>query len=142
MPKPKRQNKSKEQLVSEMKHLQTIQREKDLVRVMFPHIADMSTIYNAQTALNALSGFIKFEMDKRMGEINVSELDLLPYIEKEKASDIKSAIYSLIGQLGPEKAKDVSGLLERFGTGLAQFSAQEFMKQPMKKIKVDQLVAK
>lgn len=137
--KTKRVNKTKDQIASEIKHFEKVNREKALVKLMFPIIANQSTIYNAQTVLSALSGFIKNEMDKRSSEFLVRDLKI--DLSKEKDGEIKTAINTMIGLLEIEKAKESALLLERFANILAQHSASEFMKKPMSDISIDKIIA-
>lgn len=138
MKKP-RINKTKDQLIAEQKHLQKIEREKSLVKLMFPLIENNKTIYDAQTSLQALSGFIKVKVDEKANELMVK--DLVFDLKNEPESEVKTSILSLIDMLQLEKAKDISSLLERFGNILAQHSANEFMKQPMSVVTVDKIIA-
>ncbi len=142
MPKTKipRVNKTKEQLIAETKHLEKVNREKSLVKLMFPLIENQKTIYDAQTALQALSGFVKLELDKKMNDVKVG--DLVFDLSKDPESEIKTSVLGLIDMLKFENAKDTANLLERFGNILAQHSSREYMKQPMNIINIDMIVAK
>lgn len=135
-----RTNKSKEQLAAEMRHLEKVNRDKALVKLMFPIVSNQETIYNAQTVLAATAGYIKAEIDKKISEITVADLKI--DVSKEKEGLIKSSLSDLLGLIAPEKAKDVSMLLERFANTLAQYSANEFMKKSMKEITIDKIISK
>ncbi len=137
--KKPRVNKTKAELEAQMAHLSKVAREKSLVKLMFPAISNIKTIYDAQTVLGALGGFIKTKLDEKVSAVLVKELVI--DLSKEADSEIKTAMLDILGLIGPEKAKDVSSLLERFGNILAQHSAREYMKQPMVNIKVEQLVS-
>lgn len=139
MPKTKRIPKTKNQLLAETEYRQKVDREKVLVKLMFPFVSTQKTIYDAQTALSALAGFLKFEMGKQQEGILVSDLKI--DFSKEPESEIKKAMLNLYGLVQPEKAKDVAALLERFGNTLAQYSANQFMKNPMSDISIDKIVA-
>jgi hypothetical protein len=139
MPKLKKAPKTKNQILADMEHLARINREKSLVKLMFPMISTQDTIYNAQTVLSALSGFIKAAMDKKQSELLVG--DLIIDLSKEEDSKIKTAILQLNDMLKIEKAKDTASLLERFGNILAQHSANEFMKKPMSEVTIDSIIA-
>lgn len=139
MNKKPRVNKTKEQIVADVKHIEKVQREKALVKLMWPFIESQKTIYDAQTVLQALSGFIKVEMDKKSSELIVKELSI--DLSKEKDSEIKTAVLKLLGLLEIEKAKDTASLLERFGNILAQYSAGEYLKNPMSMVSLDKIIA-
>lgn len=134
-----RVNKKKEELIAEIERKQRIDNDKDLVKKMFPLIANMKTIYDAQTALSALSGFIVYGIDKKMSGIKVHELSI--DLSKEEASEVKTAVMNLQTLLINEDAKTASALLKRFGDTLAQYSAKEYMKSPMKKLKITDIIA-
>lgn len=138
--KQPRVNKPKEQLISEAKHVEKVNREKTLVKMMFPHVATQKTIYDAQTALSALSGFIKFGTDTVLGKLTVKDLKI--DLSKEESSEVKTAILNIMGLIELENAKEMAGLLERFGNTLAQYSANQFMKKPMSDITIDDIVSK
>ena len=74
--KPKQIHKKKEELLAEAKHLQKIEREKTLVKMMFPHIENQKTIYDAQTVLQALSGFIKLGIEQKTAEIKIKDIKI------------------------------------------------------------------
>lgn len=137
--KTKRVNKTKEQLTAQIEHKSKVEREKTLVKLIFPALATQKTVYDGQTVLGALSGFIKVEIDKKSASLLVKDLPI--DLSKEEDSEIKSAISTLIGMLALENAKDMSVLLERFGNILAQYSANEYMKQPINTIKIENIVA-
>lgn len=135
----KRINKSKEQITADLEHKSKVEREKTLVKLIFPALGTQKTVYDAQTVLGALSGFIKVEIDKKSASLAVKDLPI--DLSKEDDSEIKSAILTLIDMLALENAKDMSVLLERFGNILAQYSANEFMKQPINTIKIEDIIA-
>jgi len=139
MPKPKRVNKSKDQLIADLKNIEKINREKTLVKLMFPYLKDQKSIYDAQTVLGALSGFVKIELDKKVAALLIKDLEI--NLDKEQPSEIKTAIISLIGLLELENAQEMAKLLERFGNTLAQYSAHEFMKHPISEIKIENIVS-
>lgn len=117
-----------------------VNKEKTLVKLMFPLIEDQDTVYDAQTALGALSGFVKAQLDQKISKILIQDLDI--DLSKEKDSKIKSAIVLLIEQLGPENARDTAELLYRFSNILATHSASVYMKKnPMNMIKLTDIVA-
>jgi hypothetical protein len=139
MPTPKRINKTKEEIAMEMAKKQVVAQEKILAKKMFELISNVDTIYDAQTVVNALSGYIKYEVQVRNSALTVN--DLLIDLSKEKPSKINDAMSALKTEFQNEKALDLANLLERFGKTLAQYGANEFLKNPMDTIKVDDIVA-
>ena len=137
--KTPRVNKTKEELAKQIAQVQKVEREKSLVKLMFPLLKDVKTIYDGQTALQALSGFIKAKLDQKTSEILVKDLEL--DFSKEEDTPIKKAVVALADMLEIEKAKDIAGLLERFGNILAVHGANEYMKQGMDKISIENIIA-
>jgi hypothetical protein len=136
----KRVNKIKDQIKADMDKIHKVEREKTLVKMMFPLIETQKTIYDAQTTLQALSGFIKLKIEEKVSEFKVQDLKF--DLSKEEDSEIKTSILTLIDMLAPENAKDTAGLLERFGNSLAQYSAHVFMKKPMSDVPMEDIIAK
>ena len=138
MPKP-RVNKTKDQIAEQLKYTQKIDRERSLCKSIWPLIDHQASIYDAQTALNALSGFITAYIQKKIDDIKVEDLAL--DLSKEPDNEIKQAVVEMIGLLGPENAKDTASLLERYGKTLAQYGANQYLKNPMSVLKIEDIVA-
>jgi hypothetical protein len=136
----KKEPKSKGQIIDEIKSKQNVEKQKSLVRAIFPLLSKNKSIYDAQTALNAVSGFISFGIDKKIAEFKVSEIEI--DLSKEEDSEIKKSVVKILDLIKDEDAKALSILLEKLGNSFAQFGAAEFLKNPMKKIKVEDIVAK
>lgn len=139
MQKPKRVNKSKEELAKQMKYLQELEHQKKLARAMFPILESQKTIYDAQTVVNALAGFIKADMEDKIAELKVSDLEI--NLKKEEDGSIKTAILKLRELFNKESADDAAKLLERFGAGLGQYGAKKYLENPMSEIKMEDFVA-
>lgn len=138
MPKKPRVNKTKTEIALEMGKQERVKQEIALVKSIFPFIQDLASVYDAQTALSALSGFITFDLQKKNDALKVSDLNV--DLSKEEASVIKDSVQNILGLIVNENARDAASLLKRFADTLAQFSANEYMKQPMKIISVEQIV--
>lgn len=139
MPTPKRVNKTKEEIAKEMAHKQMVANQKALARRIYAIIESQSTIYDAQTVVNALSGFIKYELSVKESSIKLN--DLLIDLKNEPKTKITKAMEALKVELQNENAKDMAQLLERFGQTLGHYSASQFLKQPMKKVKLEDIIA-
>ena len=138
MQKEKRENKSKEQIAAQLKQAEKVKRDKILVKLMFPFLTDMKTVYDAQTALMALSGYINAELTNRIEKLKINDLRL--DLSKEEVSEIKDTMIKLMGQLETENAEDMADLLERFSNILPQIGAREFLKGPMSTLKIEDIV--
>lgn len=135
---PKRVNKTKQEIAKEMAHRAKIEKDKALVRRIFP-LLQTETIYDAQTALGAVAGYIKFDLAKKEGMLKVN--DLLLDLSKEPESAITETMNAIKVELQDENARDVASLLERISNSFAQYGAAQYLKNPMKDLNVDEIVA-
>lgn len=139
MLKKQRNNLSKEQIKEQIANEAKIQHIKGIVRTAFPLIQKVDTVYDAQTAVNALGGLIEAEIENKVRAIKLSELTI--DLSKEKDSKIKTAILKLYDAFKDESAQEFAETMERIGTTLQAHVANEGMKGKMK-IKVDDIVSK
>lgn len=136
----KRINKSKEEIQADMTHTAKTNHLKEVVRNMFPSLEKVDTIYDAQTTVNALSGFITALIEKKVLEIRLS--DLVIDLSKEEDSKIKTAILEIIETMKDESAQELSETLERFGSTLGKLGAHKFLEKPMTEITIDDILSK
>lgn len=138
----RRYNKRKDEILEENKRNEKLKHQIFIAKKFWEPVAYLETIYDAQTAANALSGFINFELQKKVNEIKVKELSdfICDSIKEEKNTPIKLAILNILGVIQDEQAKDVSDLLKRFADTLASFSANKFMKQGMVELKMEDII--
>ena len=134
-----KKNKSKKELISEIEYKQQVERDKTLVKMIWPHLDNQASVYDAQTVVNALSGYIKASMAQKEEALKLSDLGI--DLSDNPDSDIKKSMLELIGMLAPENAKTTSILLERLGNALAQFGAAEFLKGKMEKVTLSDILA-
>lgn len=135
----KKVNKSKEEITAEMKHIQKVAEIKDMVTKIYPSLEGVETIYDAQTVVNALSGFIEAHIAKKLNEIPLSALDI--DLSAEEDSKIKTAILAIMETMKDKSANELSETLERLGKTLSQYSAHTFMKQPISTITIKDILA-
>ena len=123
-----------------MVRLQRIEHQKKVARLVYPFIKDQKTIYDAQTVLNAAAGYIKNELAIKASSFAVKDLPV--DLSKDKGDKVMvEAVKSLIVAFKDEKADDFIALLERFANGVAQYSSGKYMENPMKIIKMEDLIA-
>lgn len=134
-----RKSKSKKELIEDIARRERIDRQRALAKTMFPFVADLPTIYDAQTVMNALAGYIEFGFKKKAQEITVAAA--MCDFSKEEDGPLKSAVVALHGLLEHEPAEDAVTILKRFGDGLPQFVAGRGLKEPMSTIKMDDFIA-
>ncbi len=117
-----------------------VQRQKALCKLMWPFLHSKSiSIYDAQTVVNAVGGYLKYELEARMVGITVKDLAI--DLKNETDSEIKTAMTHILEVFEGENAKDAADLLERFGKTLGGFSAHTYMKKPMTELKVEDIVS-
>lgn len=134
-----RKNKSKDEILAEMERNTNVAHQKTLARVLFPLLSEQETIYDAQTAVAALAGYIKLEIEKKAAQTSIRDLPV--DFSKEKDSLIKSAMTNMLDAIQGENAEKAIALLERIGSGLGQYAAGKYMKNPMKIIEMDDFIA-
>lgn len=134
-----KQNKSKEQIAAEIKQNEKVKNDKIIVKLLFPFMENMKTIYDAQTALEAVSGYIKEGLAKKSELIKVKDLEV--NLTQETESEVTSLMKNILGQIENEKAEDMADLLERFSSVLPKIGANEFLKGPMSTLKITDIVA-
>lgn len=139
MKKQSRKNLSKEQITEQIANEAKIAHIKEIVRIAFPAIEKLDSIYDAQTAVNALGGLIEAEIENVVKKIKLSDLTI--DLAKENDSKIKTAILKLASLFPNESAQEISETMERLGSTLQAYVANNAMKGKMN-IKVDDLVSK
>jgi hypothetical protein len=90
----KRTNLTEHQILMEMQSQERISHTKDLVRKMFPAIEGVDTIYDAQTVVHALCGFIMPHIENYMSKIKMSDLPI--DLSKEDDTKVKKALEELL----------------------------------------------
>lgn len=132
-------NKQKQELVNEAKRMAYINKQKDLARKIFPFIQSQKTVYDAQTALTAVSGYIKEQLTKKIQETKVSDLKVEMANEKQK--EIKAAMDGILAAVQDDEAENVEKILLMMSDKLAQYGANKFLKQPMSEVSVKDFIA-
>lgn len=130
---------SKEEITRQMENENKIKHIKEVVTKAFPLIENLDSVYDAQTAVNALAGLLAAEVEKKVGLIKISEIEI--DLSKEKDGNIKTAILEMISLFPDESAQELSETMERLGTTLQSYVANEGMKAKMN-IKVTDIVSK
>ncbi len=138
MQKLKRVNKSKDQITQEMERNALLLRYKNMAARLFP-LLQTDTIYDAQTALDAVSGFTKYELSEKEASFKMNDL-ALDFSEqpKGKITDVMNAIKV---ELQNESAKEAADFLELFSKTFSQYGASHFVKKSMSEIKSSDILA-
>lgn len=128
------------EIAAQMERQQKVEHEKGLAKLIWPIIDNEDlTIYDAQTALAAASGFVAYEVQKSQAELKVSDLTI--DLGKEEPSAIKVAVLAILDLLQGEKADLSAKFLERFSKTLGMYSANQYMKNKMDTLKLEDIVA-
>lgn len=131
---------NKDEVLQEMLYKQKMATIKKMVETIYPHVENISSIYDAQTVVNALSGFLSAHIEKKVLDIKTNDIEI--DLSNEEDSEIKTAILAIVKDMDGQSAQVLSETLEKFGQALSQFSAHTFMKQPMKTIKLEDILTK
>lgn len=140
MQKQKRVNKTKEEIAYDMKVQQVAKEKIALVRRIYPLVKDQKSIYDIQTALYGLAGYIKAELQKREREILLSDLNL-DFSNEPKDNEITKAILAVYADLSGEKAWMLEKLLSEFGDSLQKYGAHKYMQQTPDAITESEIIA-
>ena len=133
-----RKNKSKTEITEDMKRTQKVAHMKEVVSKVFP-LLKVPTIYDAQTTLNAVSGFIKADLEEKLEAIKLNTVEI--NLSKETDSEIKTAMLAIIEEFKDEPAQELSATLERLGRAFGEFGSIKFLKNPMDDIKLEDILA-
>jgi predicted hydrocarbon binding protein len=134
-----RKNKSKEEIVEDIKRTEKVKQIKETVRKVYPLLEPLDTIYDAQTVCAALAGLIKADVEEKLEKFKLSDVEI--DLSKEKDSKIKVQMIALLDLLKDEPAQDLSQVLERLGRAFSDFGSTKFLKNPMSELKIEDILA-
>lgn len=137
--KQKRVNKNKAQILDEMAQRAKIDKFKDMGKRLFP-LLSTDTIYDAQTAIEAVSGYIKFELSVKEAGFKVNDLPL--DFSKEPEGKVTEVMNAIKVELQGESAKDSAEFLELFGRTFSSYAVKKYLDNPMSEVNVDDIIAK
>ena len=139
MLKKTRVNKTKTELVQEVKNKANIEHQRTVARLVFPVVEPLETVYDAQTAFIAVSGLIKQGLILAEAKLKVADLELDTKFEKE--TPVTEAIMKILELVKDEPAQDADTLLEKMGNSLPQFLGLRAIKGPMSQVAMDDFIA-
>lgn len=135
----KRINKEKDQIKAEMLLKQEIAVEEKISRLVFPILQRQNTIYEAQTILHGLAGYIHHAIENATNKLTVSDLSVDVSKEKEEIGKAINEIYDIVKD---QKADLMAKFLKRYGDMLGYYGAQQYLKQPASDLDEDELIVK
>lgn len=133
-----RVNKTKDQLKAEMLLKQDISHEKQLATLIFPYLQKQATVYDAQTLLHGIAGYLHHELENKTNKVLVSELPV--DLTQEKDGAFRDAFAELLVLLKEEKADKAIKFMKRYGDMLGYYGSKEYLKNPMSIIKEEDLI--
>lgn len=136
----KRKPLSKDDLEVQIRATQANDHIKEVCKEIFPLLEGLDTIYDSQTAVNALSGFILAHVENALCAIKMNEIKI--DLSKEEDSKIKDVVLKMAEMLQGEPAKALSSILDRMGQVFSRLGAEKFLKQPMSAVTLDDIIAK
>ncbi len=122
-----------------MAHNAKIERSKELAHLIFPLIEDMETVYDAQTVLTSVAGFIQYDLVQKEAALKVHDIKF--DYSHEPDSEVKKRVLKLVDLLQTEDAKSTSTLLQTISDKLGQHLAAVHLKGPMSQIKAEDFIA-
>lgn len=130
--------KSKAEIDAALKHKARVEKSKALAHRIFPALTNLPTVYDAQTALNAAAGHIKYGLVQEEAKLTVANLSF--ELGKGK-SDVDYAVHTLLELLGAEKAREAMEIFELMGNKLPEFLALRGLKEPMSSVTAEEFIA-
>lgn len=137
--KQKRFPKSKDQILSEMEYSAKLTRFKSMANRLFP-LLQTDTIYDAQTALEAVSGFVNFELSEKESSFKINDLKL--DFSEQPEGKITNVMKAIKVELQQEGAKEAAEFLEMFAKTFSQYGSSQFLKKPMSEITAEEIISK
>lgn len=137
-PKP-RLNLSKGEIEASIKQNLAIEKSKTLARKIFPAIANLNTVYDAQTVLNAVAGFIEYELQKKENDMKVEDLTI--DLSKQAESPIKAAVVAVLDIVKMENVREASEMAKLMASKLPSYLAGTHMTDKMETISADKFIA-
>lgn len=136
---PKQPKRSKAEIAAELERSQKVEHSKVLARLIFPAVEQLGTVYDGQTAFNAVAGHIKYGLQMKENTLKISDLEF--DLEKGAESDVKAAVRNIIELLRDEPASDAYRLLDTMGSKLLEFVANKHLKDPMNTVTSEEFIA-
>ncbi len=134
--KPKRINKSKQQIVDEMERKAKILRQKEMVRRIFP-LLKVDTIYEAQTAIFAVQGYLKEDLEKKMKIFKINDIAL--DFKGEPDTEITKVMHTIKSELQNDSAVEVMDMLEIFGNFFPDIGAEKYLAKKISELTIEDL---
>lgn len=134
----KRINKTKPEILNEMAQRAKIEKFKDMGKRLFP-LLTTDTIYDAQTAIEAVSGYIKFELSVKEANFKINDLPL--DFKDQPEGSITDVMNAIKVELQQENAKDAAEFLELFGRTFSSYAVKKYLENPMSEVKVEDIIA-
>lgn len=141
----KRVNKAKEQIQRDMameeKRKAKLARDKFIASTIFPFVENLPTAYDAQTAFNAVAGYIDDAVGKQVSKILVKDLQIAVAKGGKADKELYEAVMNILNSMADIPADSVSELTQKMGQKLAEFVANKGLAEKMT-IKTSDFVAK
>lgn len=134
----KRTNKSKSEILAQVKHDEKTKRMVTLVKLMWPFVESQASIYDTQTVMQAVAGFIELGVKQKQEALKVGDIKV--DLSEEEDSVIKAAVVNVLDLLAQENAMESVILTRKFAETLGQYGSAQFLKNPMSSIKVTDIV--
>jgi hypothetical protein len=133
-----RQNKSKEELLKEAEYRAIVTKKKELVKEIFPLLQKQKTLYDAQTVMGALAGFISQELKNKNDALILEDLNV--DFKGLKEGPIRETVLAIYLSMNTEKAQMLSDLLNEMAEAFNKLGVHRFLNKEITEIKLDDLI--
>lgn len=135
----KRINKDKETLTKELIMKQQINKEEALAHQIFPLLLKQKTIYDAQTLLHGLSGYILHELEIRNDNTMIKDL---PIDLSQEKDEFKDAFKAIVEMMKDNQAEPMAAFLKRFGDTLGYYGAKKYLENDTSMLIEEELIVR
>lgn len=132
--------KNKDQIKAEILLKQELNVEENIARLIFPILKKQKTIYDAQTLLHGVGGYIFHELENRTNKIIVSDLPV--DLSQEKEGAIRDGFAEILEITKDEKAEVMAKFMKRYGDMLGYYGSKKFLEQDVSVLNESDLIRK
>jgi hypothetical protein len=132
------QRKNKAEVDAELKRKAKNERSRLRALRVFPLIASSASVYDAQTAVNAVAGHIKYGLIQQEAKLMVSDLSF--ELGKGKSA-VDAAVRTILEAIGDDGATEAMETLELMGRSFSSFVEARALKEPMSTVTQGDFIA-
>ena len=131
-------NKTKEENIEHIKAVEKAHKEKEITKRIFPLLQDCKTIYDAQTTLGAVAGFLQEGVQEELHKIIANQVTL--DTSKVESETIKKAMEDIFKEIENEPAYVTSQILNKISSIFTAHGADKFLQNPMSSLPIEEII--